>query len=197
VMCVCNLIRQGLGGLPMCAFVGTTRGWLGFSSDESFPSPLPTTITPCPAHRAPSPIPPSLRPSPHARGHAESFQNEQVRPALGLGPKVPITPERWNEYFALHPEVLARIERQTPWRGPRVGVEMSSVYSLLSGHVHNFGTKAVTIRKDPMSPDQCLLVAAAIYDEVKVELFPPELQERFDDIEALAAAAAAARGGEA
>ena len=113
---------------------------------------------------------------------------------------MPITPERWNEYFALHPEVLARIERQTPWRGPRAGVEMSNVYSLLSGHVHNFqfGTKAVSIRKDPMSPDQCLLVAAVIYDEVTVELFPPELQERFKDTEALAAAAAAAtRGGEA
>ncbi len=119
---------------------------------------------------------------------AEAFQQEEVRPALGLGPKVPITPERRNQFLERKPTLRARIERQTPWRGERIGAELSNVYTTLSGHVHSFqvGTYAVTISKGPLSPEQCLLVASTLFDNVKVELDPPGLQERFDDVEALA-----------
>lgn len=102
---------------------------------------------------------------------------------------MPITPERWNQFLACKPALRARIERQTPWRGERVGVELSNVYTTLSGHVHSYqvGTYAVTIApKGPLSPERCLLVASALCDSVKVELDPPGLQERFDEVEALA-----------
>lgn len=112
-----------------------------------------------------------------------------MRPELELGPKVPINPERWNQFLERRPRVRTRIERQTPWRGERIGVELSNVYTTLSGHVHSYqlGTRAVTISKNPLSPEQCLLVASLLYDNVRVELDPPPLQERFDEIEAVAA----------
>lgn len=133
-------------------------------------------VRPC----TPLPLPLGLR-------DAEAFQQEEVRPALGLGPKVPITPERWNQFLTGRPTLRARIERQTPWRGERIGVELSNVYTTLSGHVHSYqvGTRSVTISKGPLSPEQCLLVASTLYDNVKVALDPPGLQERFDEVEAL------------
>lgn len=92
---------------------------------------------------------------------------------------MPITPERWNEFLERKPTLRVRIERQTPWRGERIGVELSNVYTTLSRHVHShqLGTHAVTISKGPLSPEQCLLVASTLCDSVKVELDPPALQE--------------------
>lgn len=109
-----------------------------------------------------------------------------VRPALGLGPKGPITPERWNEFLAVQPEVRARIERQTPWRKGKIGAELSHIYTSLSGrvHGHQLGTQAVTISQELLTYEECLAAAALLDDFVLWRLDPPALQERYDENEA-------------
>ena len=64
-----------------------------------------------------------------------------MRPALGLSERDPINAAVWNQFLALKPDVRARIERQTSWRGNRVGAGLANAYSTLSSliHVHRDG----------------------------------------------------------
>lgn len=63
-------------------------------------------------------------------------------------------------------------------------MELSIVYENLSGHVHSFQIRAsaVTILKDPLSLEHRMLLASTLYNYVKGELYPPKLQERFDEV---------------
>ena len=137
-----------------------------------------------------TPLPLSTRPT-----HTESFQDEVVLPALGLPAGTRMTPEVWDMYLEKAPEVRARIERQTPWRRGKVGVEVSHIFTSLSGRIHDTpidGEAAVPISMPVLTQEECLGAAALLQDYVPFKFHPSGLQVKYDRNEAKAAQA----GGE-
>ena len=100
-----------------------------------------------------------------------------MRPALGLGEKDTINAAVWNRFLALKPDVRARIERQTSWRGHMVGVGLANAYTILSSltHVHQEGERAVTISVQNLAAETCLGAAALLDDFVCFDFDPPTL----------------------
>ena len=112
----------------------------------------------------------------------ESYQNKRVRPALNLSGKAAINAGVWNDFLALKPDVRARIERQTSWRGPMVGVGLANAYSTLSSliHVHQEGDRAVTISVQNLAAETCLGAAALLDDFVLFDFDPPTLAFEYE-----------------
>ena len=127
---------------------------------------------------------------PRSLRDAESFQDDEVRPALGLQSEVPITAEHWNQFLARKSTLRARIERQTLWRGESIGVELANLCTTLldAPPSYQLWAYAVTISQGQLLREQCLLVASLLYDYVRVKLEPLGLQEHFDKVEAEALA---------
>jgi len=112
----------------------------------------------------------------------ESFQKDEVLPILGLKPKTPLTLELWDRFLHARPEIRKRVERQTPWRKSKTGVEISHIYTTLSGRIHTGqkGDGAVLISRDILTKEECLGVGALLFDYVPIEFHPPELMEEFE-----------------
>ena len=64
---------------------------------------------------------------------AESFQEEEVLPLLGLKPTSRVTVGMWERFMQAKPDIRRRVERQTPWRKSKVAAEMGHIYTTLSG----------------------------------------------------------------
>ena len=100
-----------------------------------------------------------------------------MRPALGLGERAAINATVWNQFLSLKPDVRARIERQTSWRGNMVGVGLANAYATLSSliHVHQEGERAVTISVQNLAAEVCRGAAALLDDFVLFDFDPPTL----------------------
>jgi hypothetical protein len=106
-----------------------------------------------------------------------------VLPLLGLKPKTPVTHAMWEQFFHLKPDIRKRVERQTAWRKSKTGIEISHVYTSLSGRIHTAhqkGDAAVVISTDILTKEECLGVGALLFDYVPIEFDPPELMEEFE-----------------
>lgn len=104
-------------------------------------------------------------------------------PLLGLKPKTPMTLVLWEQFFQSKPDIRKRVERQTPWRKSKTGIEISHVYTTLSGRIHaahHKGDAAVVISTDILTKEECLGVGALLFDYVPIEFDPPELMEEFE-----------------
>ncbi len=112
----------------------------------------------------------------------EAFQKDEVLPLFGLKPKTPLTLELWDRFLHARPEIRKRVERQTPWRKSKTGVEISHIYTTLSGRIHTGqkGDGAVLISRDILTKEECLGVGALLFDYVPIEFHPPELMEEFE-----------------
>ena len=89
----------------------------------------------------------------------------------------------WEKFLALKPDIRKRVERQTPWRNSKTGIEISHVYTTLSGRIHTAhreGDAAVVISTDILTKEECLGVGALLFDYVPIEFDPPELMEEFE-----------------
>lgn len=89
----------------------------------------------------------------------------------------------WEEFLHEDPKIRARVERQTPWRKSKTGVELSHIYTTLSGRVHSVfqkGDTAILISTDILTKEECLGVGALLFDHVPIEFDPPELMEEFE-----------------
>jgi hypothetical protein len=105
-----------------------------------------------------------------------------VRPALGLCRTDTINAAVWNQFLTLKPDVRARIERQTSWRGHMVGVGLANAYATLSSliHVHQEGDRAVTISIQNLAAETCLGAAALLDDFVLFDFDPPTLAFEYE-----------------
>ena len=95
----------------------------------------------------------------------------------------------WEKFLALKPDIRKRVERQTPWRKSKTGIEISHVYTTLSGRIHTAnrkGNAAVVISTDILTKEECLGVGALLFDYVPIEFDPPELMEEFERNEQVA-----------
>ena len=112
----------------------------------------------------------------------ESFQKNEVLPLLGLKPKTPLTLALWDQFLHARPAIRKRVERQTPWRKSKTGVELSHIYTTLSGRIHTNqkGDAAVLISQDILTKEECLGIGALLFDYVPIEFEPPELMEEFE-----------------
>jgi len=121
-----------------------------------------------------------LSPSPFA--FTEAFQREEVLPLLGLKPKTPLTIALWERFLHIKADVRERVERQTPWRKNKTGIEISHVYTSLSGRIHTpqKGDAAVVISAGILTKEECLGVGALLFDYVPIEFDPPNLMEEFE-----------------
>ena len=122
----------------------------------------------------------SLSPSPSA--FTEAFQKDEVLPLLGLKPKTPLTIALWERFLHIKADVRERVERQTPWRKNKTGIEISHVYTSLSGRIHTRqkGDAAVVISAGILTKEECLGVGALLFDYVPIEFDPPNLMEEFE-----------------
>ena len=122
----------------------------------------------------------SLSPSPFA--FTEAFQRDEVLPLLGLKPKTPLTIALWERFLHIKADVRERVERQTPWRKNKTGIEISHVYTSLSGRIHTpqKGDAAVVISAGILTKEECLGVGALLFDYVPIEFDPPNLMEEFE-----------------
>ena len=122
----------------------------------------------------------SLSPSPFA--FTEAFQRDEVLPLLGLKPKTPLTIALWERFLHIKADVRERVERQTPWRKNKTGIEISHVYTSLSGRIHTpqKGDAAVVISAGILTKEECLGVGALLFDYVPIEFDPPSLMEEFE-----------------
>lgn len=134
---------------------------------------------------------PLLNPAHALNPRTEGFQEDMVLPELGLPPGTRMTPEVWNKYLEKAPEVRARIELQTPWRRGKIGVEVSHIYTSLSGqtHVRPISGEAVPISMPTLTQEECLGAAALLDGYVRWEFHPPGLQMAYDRNKARAAGA--------
>ena len=121
-----------------------------------------------------------LSPSPFA--FTEAFQRDEVLPLLGLKPKTPLTIALWERFLHIKADVRERVERQTPWRKNKTGIEISHVYTSLSGRIHTpqKGDAAVVISAGILTKEECLGVGALLFDYVPIEFDPPNLMEEFE-----------------
>lgn len=103
-----------------------------------------------------------------------------------LGPGCPSPPSTGTNSWLSKLEILARIERHVLWRKERLGIEISNVYTTLSGHIHSYqlGTEAVVFWKEMLTPEHCMLMAALMHDNVTVQLDPPVLRDKYNEVEA-------------
>ncbi len=110
-------------------------------------------------------------------------------PLLGLKHKTPLTVALWEQFSHSKTDVRNCEERQTPWRKSKTGIEISHVYTTLSGRIHTAhqkGDAAVMISTDILTQEECLGVGALLFDYVPIEFDPPELMEDFERNERVA-----------
>jgi len=112
----------------------------------------------------------------------ESFQKSEVLPVLGLKPKTPLTFALWDQFLDARPAIRERVERQTPWRKSKTAIELSHIYTTLSGRIHTnqSGDTAVLISQDILTKEECLGIGALLFGHVPIEFKPPELMEEFE-----------------
>ena len=112
----------------------------------------------------------------------ESFQKSEVLPLLGLKPKTPLTFALWDRFLDARPAIRRRVERQTHWRKSKTAIELSHIYTTLSGRIHTSqsGDTAVLISQDILTKEECLGIGALLFDHVLIEFKPPELMEEFE-----------------
>lgn len=97
--------------------------------------------------------------------------------------KTPLTSDMWEQFLDQRPEIRERVERQTPWRKGKVGVELCHIYTTLSGRVHDayqVGFDTVTISRCILTKEECLAAAALLQDYVLYEFDPLLLQSIYD-----------------
>jgi len=97
----------------------------------------------------------------------ESFQRDEVLPALDLPQGSQLTSDLWDQFLALDEkvEIRERIMRQTPWRKGEMGVEIGHLYTTLSAHIHDpkQGGDALVISKESsLTIEGCLGFAARL-----------------------------------
>lgn len=112
---------------------------------------------------------------------AEAYQDEVVRPALGLGPKEPITADVWNAFLEKRPDVRERIEAQVPWRKERVGSGLAHIYTVLCGVIQGFqiGEDEVTISRQLITVEECLAAAALLDERYQWHMDPLALKDKY------------------
>lgn len=122
--------------------------------------------------------------------HTEAYQNEVVRPTLGLGPKDPITGDVWNAFLAKRPEVRARVEAVVPWR-KEVGFQIVQIFTTLSGFIHGYpyqiGDQAVTVSHQLLPPECCMASVAILDEGYLCEFDPQALKDQYESPVAQAA----------
>jgi multidrug efflux pump subunit AcrA (membrane-fusion protein) len=129
----------------------------------------------------------SLSPSPSA--FTEAFQRDEVLPALNKKPNCPVTIAMWGRFLSIKADIRARVEKQTPWRNEKTAIEIGHVYSSLSGRIDTpqKSDAGVVISTDILTKEECLAVAALLFDYVPIEFDPPNLMEEYERNELRAA----------
>lgn len=81
-----------------------------------------------------------------------------------------------------------RIERQTPWRKGKIGIEISHLYTTLSAHIHKRqkGGDALVIAEEPLTREGCLGFAALVCDYISIEYDDLTLEDEFTKNESAA-----------
>lgn len=111
----------------------------------------------------------------------ETFQDDVVRPRLGLIPGGRITADVWNAFLEERPDIRERIEAQVPWRKEKVGIGLSHIYTVLCGIIHGFqiGEEEVTISRQLISAEECLAAAALLDERYVWHMDPPALKDKY------------------
>ena len=89
----------------------------------------------------------------------------------------------WEKFLALKPDIRKRVERQTPWRKSKTGIEISHVYTTLSGRIHTAhrkGDAAVVISTDILTKEECLGIGALLLGYVPIQFEPTKLMDTFE-----------------